>query len=144
MSETGVVVGIHDDQAIVEMEASRDCEACGACRYTSTGRMVAPVRNTLNAVVGDTVKVDIEPEMVVAAAMIVYILPIALFFVGYSLFMWFGDILALSGEMPGVVGALLFLIGSFFAVRIVDRRVQVTRRYEPKMYDIIRRNPAGR
>ncbi len=139
-----MVVSVHDDQAIVEMEASKECEACGACRYTSTGRMVTPVRNSLDARVGDTVKIDIEPEMVVTAALIVYILPIALFFAGYAIFMWLGGVAGLSGETPGVIGGFVFLVVSFFAVRAVDQSAGVSRRYEPKMYDIIRQNSAGR
>ena len=139
-----MVVSVLDDQAIVEMEASKECEACGACRYTSTGRMVTPVRNSLDARVGDTVKIDIEPEIVVTAALIVYMLPIALFFAGYAIFIWLGGLAGMTGETPGVVGGVLFLAVSFFAVRVVDQRAGVSRRYEPKMYDIIRQNSAGR
>src|SRR3990172_12833169 len=95
MSETGVVVGLHGDQAFVEMEASKECEACGACRYTKTGRMVATVTNSLNARIGDAVKIDIEPQMVLMAAFIVYIFPLAAFFVGYSLGLWLGRLIGL-------------------------------------------------
>ncbi len=144
MSETGVVVGLHGDQAFVEMEASKDCEACGACRYTKTGRMVATVTNSLNARIGDAVKIDIEPQMVLVAAFIVYIFPIAAFFVGYTLGLWTGRLLGLPADRLGLAGGAAFLIVSYFAVRAIDKRAGLSRRFEPKMYDIIRNsNPPG-
>jgi len=140
MSESGVVVGLHGDQAFVEMAASKDCEACGACRYTKTGRMLAPVTNSLNAQIGDIVKIDIEPQLVVVAAFIVYILPITFFFVGYALGLWGGRFFGLSAERLGITGGLLFLVLSYLTVRRVDNRARISRRFEPKMYAIIRKN----
>jgi len=139
MSETGIVVALHGDQAIVEMEASKDCEACGACRYTSSGRMVTPVRNSLDAGIGDTIKMDIEPRLVVAAALIVYLLPIALFFVGYGLFSWLGGQVGVAAEPAGIVGGIIFLVISFFTVARVDKRAGVSHHFEPKMYEITHR-----
>lgn len=144
MSETGIVVGLHGDQAIVEMEASKECESCGACRYTSTGRMVAPVHNTLDAKIGDTVRIDIEPRMVVEAALIVYVLPLAMFFTGYLIFSFAGGALGFGAESTGIIGGLAFLVLSFLVVSRVDRAAGVSRRFEPKMYDIIHENSAGR
>jgi positive regulator of sigma E activity len=136
MSETGVIVGLYGDQAMVEMEASRECEACGACRYTSTGRMVTSVQNSLDAQVGDTVKIDIEPQLVVAAALIV--------FTGYAVFFWLGELLGLNSEGVGIFGGIILLIASYFVVRTIDKRAGISHRFEPRMYDIIRGNSSGR
>lgn len=139
MSESGVVVGRHGDQAFVEMEASKECEACGACRYTQTGRMIAPITNTLDAKIGDAVSIDIEPKLVLLAALTVYILPIAFFFVGYTGGLWSGRFLGLNSERLGIISGLIFLVLSFFIVKIIDRRAGLSRRFEPKMYAIIRK-----
>ncbi len=133
MSEKGVVVRLEDDQAIIEMEASKDCEACGACRYSREGRMVTPVANILRAKVGDSVEIEIEPQVVLAAAAVVYILPIVLFFAGYTIGLWTGSILGLDTDLLGITGGALFLIISYIAVRILDKRARLSRRYEPKM-----------
>ena len=145
MGETGVVVGLHGDQAFIEMEASKDCEACGACRYTKTGRMVSTISNTLNAQIGDVVKIDIEPQLVLMAAFVVYILPIAGFFVGYAIGLWFGRLLNFFAERLGLAGGTAFLVLSYFAVRAIDKRAGISHRFEPKMYAIIRSNksPGG-
>ncbi len=140
MSEKGVVVGLEGNRAIVEMEASKDCEACGACRYTESGRMVTPVVNTLSAKPGDMVRIDIEPQVVIAAALVVYILPIVMFFAGYGLFLWIGRVSGLTSGAVGIAGGLVFLASSYFAVRSVDKRAGISHRFEPKMYDIIRSN----
>ena len=143
MGESGMVVGIEGDNALVEMEASKECEACGACRYTETGRMVASVSNSLSARVGDTVKIDIEPKLVLAAAALIYIMPIVFFFVGYGLLAWIASSLGADSEAVAIAGGLTFLVLSFLAVRAIDRQAGVTRRFEPKMYDIIRKTSTG-
>ncbi len=133
MSEKGVVINLQGDQAIIEMEASKDCEACGACSYSREGRMVTPVTNSLRAKVGDSVEIEIEPQVVLVAAAIVYILPIVLFFAGYALGLWVGRLLEFNTDLFGILGGTLFLLTSFWAVRILDKRARLSRRYEPKM-----------
>jgi sigma-E factor negative regulatory protein RseC len=140
MGETGVVVGVQGEQALVELEASKECESCGACLYTETGRMVAPIANSLKAGVGDVVRISIEPKLVLAAAFIVYMMPIIFFFLGYGVSMWLGRVLNQAPETFGMVGGGLFLIASFVLVRHLDKRAKITRRFEPKMYAIIRKN----
>lgn len=140
MSETGVVVEIDGDQAIIEMEASKDCEACGACRYTKAGRMLAPVTNSLNAGIGDIVKIEIEPQTVLVAAFLVYILPIVFFFLGYAIGLSIGRFAGFSAERAGIGGGIVFLVLSYMLVKKVDKQAKITRRYEPKMCVIIQKN----
>jgi positive regulator of sigma E activity len=140
MGETGVVVGVQGEQALVELEASKECESCGACLYTETGRMVAPITNSLQAGVGDVVRIAIEPKLVLAAAFIVYMMPIIFFFLGYGLSLWLGHLLNQAAETFGLAGGGLFLVGSFFLVRYLDKQAKITHRFEPKMYAIIRKN----
>ena len=128
-----MVVRVQGDQAIIEMEASKDCEACGACSYSREGRMVTPVANILRAKVGDSVEIEIEPQIVLVAAAIVYILPIALFFTGYAIGTWAGRLLGIDPNFPGVAGAVIFLVMSYVSVRYLDKRARLSRRYEPKM-----------
>lgn len=140
MSETGTIVGVQGDRVFVEMEASKECEACGACRYTKTGRMLATMTNSLGAGVGDTVKIDIEPRLVLVAAFVVYILPIAFFFFGYALGVWAGRLFGLDSGRLGIGGGLVFLVLAYATVRVVDSRARINLRFEPKMYAIIRKN----
>ena len=133
MSEKGVVVNLQGDQAIIEMEASKDCEACGACSYSREGRMVTPVTNTLKAKVGDSIEIEIESQVVIVAAAIVYILPIVFFFAGYALGLWIGRLLEFDTDLLGISGGALFLILSYGAVRSLDKRARLSRRYEPRM-----------
>ena len=95
--------------------------------------MVTPVANILRAKVGDSVEIEIEPRVVLAAAAIVYILPIVLFFTGYTIGIWVGRFLGVDPNLLGVAGAMIFLVLSYTSVRYLDKRARLSRRYEPKM-----------
>ena len=136
MSEKGVVVRVNGDHAVVEMEASKACEACGACRYSREGRMVATVRNQLNANVGDSVDIEIEPKVVIGAALVVYMLPLVMFFLGYAIGIVVGRLLNNQSEIVGIMGGLIFLAFSYLAMRKIDKRAGISRRFEPRMCDV--------
>lgn len=81
------------------------CAGCGAAKETITLRAANPI----GAAAGDVVLVSSASGPVLRAAAVVYLLPLALFFLGY----------ALAGGWGGGLGFLLGLTG----IVIYDRRV---------------------
>lgn len=113
-----------------------DCKDCAGCSQVVTGETVVLVKNELNANLGDVVLVESQSSQVLTAAMIVYILPFLLFFVGYfscsSLFS------QPEGAIPAIGGLIGFGLGLFGAV-FWDRRERKKRNMQFRMVEIKQR-----
>ncbi len=123
MREIGCVISVKDDAAIVAMPTSKECERCGACIIAGEGKQVLLLaKNTAGASEGDTVEVEIAPGKVIAAAFIIYVIPILLTIVGFLI----GS--AMAGGDPDsnipIVVAIAFLVASFVAVWLYDMRLR--------------------
>jgi sigma-E factor negative regulatory protein RseC len=108
--ENGTATVVH----IRESACSGDCHKCSGCGAAKE-TIVFDAVNALGARVGDLVKVEAASGPVLQAALILYMLPMALFFAGYGLGQWlFG--------MGGLGGAVCFALSIAIAV-IYDRKV---------------------
>ena len=87
---------------------SGDCHKCSGCD-AATEAMVFKARNAIGAVCGDMVKVESATGPVLQAAMVLYMVPLVLFFVGYAI----GDVL---WGLGGLVGCLSFVAAIALAV----------------------------
>ena len=85
------------------------CSGCGAAQET----LILTVQNPIGAKPGDLVVIQSDSGPVLAAAAVLYIVPLLLFFLGYAL----GAVL---WERGGLTGCLAFLLGVAFAA-IYDR-----------------------
>lgn len=93
---------------------SGDCHKCAGCGATQE-TLEFHAKNPIGAERGALVTVSAASGPVLAAAAVLYVLPLALFFLGYGLF----AALALSG---GAGGGLGFLLGIALAVGYDRRR----------------------
>ena len=85
------------------------CSGCGAAQET----LVLTAQNPIGAVPGDLVIIQSDSGPVLAAAAMLYIVPLLLFFLGYA-------IGAALWERGGLAGCLAFLLGVGIAA-IYDR-----------------------
>lgn len=114
----GVVTRVEGDYAWVEIGAAPGCGSCksqGGCGSGLLG-LSAPSRqhrlfNSVNARPGDTVSVSMPDGGVLKAALLAYLLPLALGIGGAAAGMWLGggDGHALSGLVAGLGGGWLLL-----------------------------------
>lgn len=77
--------------------------------------MILTVKNPIHAAVGDVVTISSSSRTVLISAVVLYMIPVLLFFVGYFAGLRFSAL----KELAGCVG---FLFGIAFAV-IYDRKV---------------------
>lgn len=88
-----------------ESACSGDCHHCGGCGTVGqTLRLTA--KNPIGAQKGDVVIVESESKTVLKAAMLVYLLPLLLFLIGYLAFMHLGAWAAVIGLVGFVLGML--------------------------------------
>ena len=100
---------------IRESACSGDCHKCSGCGAAKEA-IVLTADNPIGAITGDMVKIQSETAPVLKAAVVLYMLPLVLFFVGYGL----GAALGFSG---GLFGGLAFGF-SIVLIVLYDRKMQ--------------------
>ena len=99
---------------IRESACSGDCHKCSGCGAAKE-TILLTVDNPIGANVGDLVNIRSETGPVLKAAMVLYMMPLVLFFAGYAL----AAALELSGAL---FGGLAFVL-SIVLIVVYDRRM---------------------
>lgn len=97
-----------------ESACSGDCHKCSGCGAAKEA-ILFTADNPIGARQGDLVKVESDTGMVLKAAVVLYVLPLILFFLGYYL----GDVMGGKGVLVSCLG---FLVGVGIIV-LYDRLV---------------------
>ncbi|MGM9590544.1 MAG: SoxR reducing system RseC family protein [Faecousia sp.] len=100
-----------------ESACSGDCHKCAGCGAAKE-TILLTADNPIGAGVGDLVNIRSESGPVLKAAVVLYMMPLVLFFVGYAL----AAAMHLSGAL---MGSLAFLLSIVFIV-LYDRRLAKT------------------
>lgn len=109
---------------IRESACSGDCHKCSGCGAAKE-TIFLTVRNEIGAQPGAVVRIESETGPVLMGAAVFYMVPMALFFLGYFL----GDSLWQMGALAGGIG---FLLGIGLAV-VYDRLVARKQKIEYKV-----------
>ena len=99
---------------IRESACSGDCHKCSGCGAAREA-IVLTADNPVGADVGDLVNLRTETGPVLKAAMVLYMMPLLLFFAGYAL----GVALGVSGALPGSLAFVLSIV----LIVMYDRRM---------------------
>ena len=101
------------------------CGSCEVCKYNA--KITVEAKNDLYAQVGDSVEIETRSSQVLGAAVLVYVVPFILFFIGY----------AIAGTLNMGQGASILLSFLFFAVgMLIAVLVAKARRNSPIVYEI--------
>ena len=106
--EDGTAQVVHVRQSACSGDCHK-CSGCGAAQET----LLLTARNPIGAQPGDAVVIRSESGPVLAAAAVLYLLPLVLFFLGYGL----GAVLWQRGAL---IGGLAFALGVVIAA-VYDR-----------------------
>ncbi len=99
---------------IRESACSGDCHKCSGCGAAKEAILLT-AENPIGAGVGDLVSIQSETGPVLKAAVVLYMMPLVLFFAGYAI----GAALDLSGA---ITGSLAFVL-SIVLIVLYDRRM---------------------
>ncbi len=99
-----------------ESACSGDCHKCSGCGAAKE-TMIFTADNPIGARRGDLVKVESATGPVMKAAMVLYVIPLVLFFLGYYLGTLPGDFGALGGCLGFVLGIVLVVVYDRTVVR---------------------------
>ena len=117
MTQQGTIKKLLPD-GMAEIEVTRrsacghDCAKCGGCGGLETQTLYVTARNRAKADVGERVLIEGETGQVLGLAVLVYVLPIVLFFIGYAL----GSVLFTGAAAGALGGGVLFVLGILGAI----------------------------
>ena len=117
MTQQGTIKKLLPD-GMAEIEVTRrsacghDCAKCGGCGGLETQTLYVTARNRAKADVGERVLIEGETGQVLGLAVLVYVLPIVLFFAGYAL----GSVLFTGAAAGALGGGVLFVLGILRAI----------------------------
>lgn len=136
MTEQGVVLSTKDNFAKVRIERNSACGQCGKCGMTENQKHVDfYVENSVNAVCGDVVELDIPEANNAGLAFVAYIIPLipALILLTVSL---------ICNWHVGIT-VLLFFVGlafGFAVVALIDKKRKHKWAKSPQIKAIIKQN----
>ena len=94
---------------IRESACSGDCHKCSGCGAAKESILLT-AENPIGASAGDFVTIHSETGPVLKAAIVLYMMPLVLFFVGYALGVAIGWSGALSGSLAFVFSIVLIVV----------------------------------
>ncbi len=117
MKQQGTVVSLSGDTAAVQtvrMSAcGGNCQSCGGCSDMRT----VYAENPINAQIGDTVEIEMPSATVLAAALIVYVIPIAVLIAGYLIGSVFFD-----KEWQNIISGIFPMFVSYIIISAVTKK----------------------
>ena len=121
VNSDGTAVVIH----VRESACSGDCHKCSGCGAAKE-TMIFTAKNAIGAARGDLVKVESATGPVMKAAVVLYVIPLVLFFLGYYLGTLPGNFGALGGCLGFVLGVVLVVIYDRKVVKKSDLGYTIT------------------
>ena len=116
---------------IRESACSGDCHKCSGCGAAKEA-VVFTADNPIGARPGDFVKVESSTAPVLKAAVVLYVLPLVLFFLGYYLGTLAGSFGALGGGLGFVFGVVIVIAYDRLVVNKADLHYTITAFAETK------------
>lgn len=129
MRQKAVVLETDGNIALIEVSRSTMCDGCeknNGCNHhcemsgimSNSGKMKAKAENRIGAKKGDTVEVETESKKVLGYATLVFLLPIIVFALFYTIA---GKMTVNDGKQVaiGVIGFVL----TYVLIAIIDRRI---------------------
>ena len=102
---------------IRESACGHDCSSCGGCSMAEKREVLVVADDPVGAQKGDVVQVESSTKKLLGIAILVYVLPVVLFFLCYFL----GKNYGVGDTMADVIAALGFAVGILAAI-IYNRR----------------------
>ncbi len=140
MKQDGIIISTEENRAKVMLQRQSSCGDCKACRFGSDDMsMEIDAINSINAKVGDHVKVNMDHQNFLSAAFIAYALPlfalIGGIFIGNRVLCWVG-MTQYKDIGAGLFGFLLTAV-TFGMIRTKEKSLRLNKRFVPIVTDII-------
>ncbi|MBI5417429.1 SoxR reducing system RseC family protein [Candidatus Poribacteria bacterium] len=140
MEETGTVIEIKDNIAIIKMAISENCKNCCACNFSSDKELTIEATNSLGAKKDDKVKILIPEKAVFYASFVIYIIPLIGLFAGYFIgtYMTNNFFDKNYSEIIGILSSALGFFGTFFLIYRYEKKFKSDNKMMPDVIEIVK------
>lgn len=125
MEERGIVIDCAGGMARVRIERSEACQGCTLCALSETGdHMIARAVDRLGVSPGDRVRIETRGLPPLAAAILLFLVPLAFLFGGYGIGALMASALGFprAAQPAGAALAVIFSLGSFGLLSVLNGR----------------------
>ena len=134
MTETGIVTAVKGDTAKVKIDKKDECSKCGMCLFPKNASSITvDAKNTLGAVVSDTVIVENSSEPKLIASILVFVIPLLL--VGVSVLI---NYLWIKSEIWILILGVLFIVLWYTILAVIDKKFVKLKKFSAKIIEIIK------
>jgi len=124
-TEEGIVLSVQGKIAKVKIMPKGPCPdshaGCPVKALTEGREFITEIENTINAQPGQKVIVKIETQHFYKGLILVFILPLALLFIGYLIGIYIARLIGKQGEPFGYIFMSIGFISSFFLMAIFGK-----------------------
>lgn len=130
MNSIGEIIELDGENAVVKFKRGKACKNCNACISFSDDELIVPIKNTLDAKIGDKVEIVLHAKSVMKASLIAYGIPIVTLIAGALVGSLFGD---LYTAIFGILGAGI----AFVILKLLESRFERMSDFQPRMLSIV-------
>ena len=144
ITEEGIVEEVRNYKADVRLVRSSACSGCehhGSCEVFSGEPKVIEVSNDLQAEIGDRVEISMPEQSLVRISLLVYFFPVVALIVGACAGQAWAESLNMPSTPASIVGGVLAMAITFWALRWFERSGRVKDEYHPRMTRILFNEP---
>lgn len=144
MIEQGEVIEAAGDRARVRLPRNDSCRACGLCLFAGEGRgMILEAENPVGAGAGDRVEVELERRDPLAAAVLLFGLPLLAMLAGAGAGWGLAGRLGCPPDGGAVLLGALLTAGAFVLVRRREIRRKKSPGKGPRILRVLPRDQAS-
>jgi sigma-E factor negative regulatory protein RseC len=142
IDETGTVVEIRGDLALVRTERGSACEGCGSAGFChlseENDECTVEAENLCHAQTGQKVRVAVPTASFLKGTFFLYLFPLIGLFAGMTAGVFFSKLYFKgSEELFAALGSLLGLFLFFLLQRLINKRFEQDRRYLPVVVEVL-------
>lgn len=139
MEQVGFVRSIGNGNAELEVRRASGCGSCNGCAGGCEEKThVVTLKNTIDAKVGDLVELTGESKSILKYMFIIYMIPFVFLIAGIVLGdRYFKSIGNQNYELLSFGTGVLFLVVSFFIVRIIDKGIAKSNKETIRMTKVL-------
>jgi sigma-E factor negative regulatory protein RseC len=140
MLDTAKVVSVKDNNARVVVMEAGSCGGGGCSGCKGCGTSVIDAINTIGAKIGQDVKIEFKSGMYLKSAALVYGLPLVMFLIGVISGISICENIGIniSNELFGAAFGTVLWVVSYFVIRFIDRKFNMSGRAGYEIVEIIK------
>jgi positive regulator of sigma E activity len=131
MTQKGKVVKKEKEIVWVQLFSPSECIKCGA-KLVCKGEHKVEVLNGIGTKIGDTVEIEFDEKKSLKAGILLFLFPIAVFM---GIFVESARIF--EGEGIPFMCGLIGMVGAFFLLHKIDKKIKKNKKLMPKITRII-------